>query len=403
MAEVPPRGEYSAAPSALGYFYQVRCAMLEALRRLRKSSSFSVAIETLDDVVFEKVGGPPELLQTKHHVNQAADLTDASVDLWKTLRNWCDAVAQGTISEGTMYILLTTAKAAEGHAAYYLKLGDSRNIDAAIQRLNSTAASSTNRSNAPGYAAYRALEIDQRKALLDKVFVLDSSPQIQDLDQELKELLFFAVEHKFLESFLQRLEGWWFRRAIKHLVADDANPILGEELDAEIASIREQFKQESLPIDDDIMSASVDASGYQDHVFVHQLRLIEIGNKRISYAIQNFFRAFKHRSRWMREDLLLVGELDRYEDRLVEEWDLFFQQVKDELGEAAAEEAKMDAAKTLYKWVETRTQPMIRNGVTEPFVARGTYQILSDEQRVGWHIEFKERLRQILESEEATA
>jgi hypothetical protein len=35
----------------------------------------------LDDVVFEREGAPPELLQTKHHRQQAANLTDVSPDL----------------------------------------------------------------------------------------------------------------------------------------------------------------------------------------------------------------------------------------------------------------------------------------------------------------------------------
>ncbi|NKB25368.1 MAG: hypothetical protein GKR87_13525 [Kiritimatiellae bacterium] len=64
-------------------------------------------------------------------------------------------------------------------------------------------------------------------------------------------------------------------------------------------SLREE---ESLPIDDDIMSASVDASGYQNRLFVHQLKIIEVVNTRIFHAIRNLYRAYEQRSRWMRED-----------------------------------------------------------------------------------------------------
>jgi hypothetical protein len=247
------------------------------------------------------------------------------------------------------------------------------------------------------------LNQDQRKRLLQNVIVVDAAPTISDLDTELKEVAYGFAAKKFLESFLQRLEGWWYRRAIQHLVNDEAKPILSEELDSETTSLREQFKEESLPIDDDIMSASVDASGYQDRLFVHQLRLIEIGNARIFHAIRNFFRAFEQRSRWVREDLLLVGELECYEERLIEEWDIFFQQMRDELGEEATEKAKKTAAQTLYKWVETTTHPQIRSGVTEPSISRGTYQLLSDSQRVGWHLEFEERLRHLLEDRETAS
>jgi len=397
------RGAHSASYSALGYLYQVRYALFDALQRLRKGQEFTVSIETLDDVVFEKEGEAPELLQTKHHVTKVADLTDSSQDLWKTIGIWCEEIIRGTIPEGTLFLLITTAQAADGSAAHYLKPGASRNTENGMHRLNSTAESSSSKTNASAYQAYCSLNLDQRRKLLECAFVVDGVPHIQDLDSKFKEVVFFAVEQRYLDSFLQRLEGWWYRRVIKHLLENGDNAILSEELTAETTSLREQFKQDNLPIDDDIMSASVDASGYQDRIFVHQLRLIEIGNARIFHAIRNYFRAFEQRSRWVREDLLHVGDLERYEERLVEEWDILFQQMSDELGEDATEEGKRAAAKTLYKWVETATHPQIRPGVIEPCISRGTYQILSDVQRVGWHLEFKERLLQLLEPREAVS
>ena len=67
------RGSHSAASSSLGYFYQCRYALLEALRRLPDENPISVSIETVDDVVFEKAGSPPAILQTKHHMLAAGN------------------------------------------------------------------------------------------------------------------------------------------------------------------------------------------------------------------------------------------------------------------------------------------------------------------------------------------
>jgi hypothetical protein len=47
------RSQYSAAASLLGYIYQCRLALLESLKRLKSDPDIAVAIETLDDVVFE--------------------------------------------------------------------------------------------------------------------------------------------------------------------------------------------------------------------------------------------------------------------------------------------------------------------------------------------------------------
>ena len=162
--------------------------------------------------------------------------------------------------------------------------------------------------------------------------------------------------------------------------------------------MREQFKEDNLPIDDDLMSQSVGASGYKDHIFVKQLELINVGNSRLLHAIRCYFRATEQRSRWVREELLLIGDLERYEKKLIEEWELIFEQQKDELEKDATEDEKLKIGRMIYNWVETNLHPPIRRNVIEPTIARGSYQILSNLQKVGWHIEFQNRLRMLIGS-----
>jgi hypothetical protein len=390
--------QFSAAPSAIGYLFQCRCALFESLKRLRKGIEFSVSLETLDDVVFETEGQVTEILQTKHHFKKAGDLTDSSTDLWRTLRIWSEGFTSGEIPPGTLFYLLTTSVAPERSAAFYLKIDEKeRDVLKAIERLNSTAESSSNQANAHGYSAYRLLTPEQKVSLIGSVYIVDSAPSITDLDGVLREEIYWAVEKRFQDEFIQRLEGWWLHRAIHHLSKRVVKAILSEEVEAQMTQLREQFKQDNLPIDEDILAATVDASGYHNRTFVHQLGLIEIGNRRIFHAIKNYFRAFEQRSRWVREDLLLVGELERYEERLIEEWEILFERMREELGVQAAEEEKRKSAQALYKWVETDASFPIRPRCNEPFITRGSYQILADQQRVGWHPEFLARLRQLLE------
>jgi hypothetical protein len=388
---------FSAAASALGYLFQCRYALYESLRKLRAVSDFSVSIETFDDVVFEANGTSLELLQTKHHVGKNADLTDTSTDLWKSIRIWSESIANSRIPSDSVFFLITTATAANGSATFYLKAGNERNTLTALERLNATASSSTNQANEPGYTAFRALSPTQKMILVDSTYVIDAAPSITDLDDMLRQELLHAVELKYLGLFVQRLEGWWFGRVVQHLAKTRLDPILSEEILAEISRLREQFKEDNLPIDEDIFRATVDASGYQNKTFVCQLALIGIGNQRIFHAIRNYFRAFEQRSRWVREELLMVGDLSYYEEQLIEEWELHFEQMREELGDSATEDLKMDAARRLYSWVETGSHPLIKPRCIEPFVSRGSYQILADHIRVGWHPDFVEKLRQLLE------
>lgn len=388
---------FSAASSATGYLYQCRYALLEALRRMRQEVDFQVCIETLDDVVFEQHGAAPELLQTKHHINRAADLTDASVDLWKTLRIWCEGITNGSLRLGSRFVLATTAAAGAGSAADMLRPGPDRDVPEALNRLRSTASTSTSQANAPGYAAFGALDADSQKSLFESVWVVDSASSIASLDGDIRQEIFHAVHHRFLDAFLVRLEGWWFRRVVRHLAVERGVPILSVELLEEMNELRESLREDNLPIDDTIEQMEVDATGYEERVFVHQLRLIQINNARIIRAIRDYYRAFVQRSLWVREELVGIGDLERYERRLADAWQSRFLVMRDELGAAAAEEEMRRLAGQLYRWVETEELPRIRPQCQDGFIARGSFHILADHFKVGWHPDFEARLRRLLE------
>mgnify|MGYP001191500344 CR=1 FL=1 len=395
---------YSAADSALGYLYQVRIALLWALRRLKSGSDFVVSLETLDDVTFEAKGGKPEeLLQTKHHRNREATLTDASADLWKSLRVWFEGHAAKTILPGTALHLLTTGKAPEGSIAAHLR-SDCRDIDAALKGLEATAQSSESKANAPAYAVFLNTSATERKKLIESVVVFDAAPTIMDLDGELKTEVFWAIERKQHDAFLERLEGWWLRRSLKQLASVAVEDrVLATEIEAQMSDLREQFKQDSLPIDDDLLTFDLDEVTQVAHAssaFVRQLEIIAAGKKRIAAAVRDYYRAFEQRSRWLRNDLLLIGDLTQYERRLLEEWELVFEAVKDDLGVNTAEEAKQRAAREVLKWAERVSLP-IRPSVTEPFVTRGSLHMLADEVRIGWHPDFRNRLATLLGAKES--
>ena len=403
--ESPRTSPFSASDATLGYLYQVRSALLWALRRLKTEPYFTLSLETLDDVTFESVGGEAtDLLQTKHHRARAADLTDYSVDLWKSLRVWFEGDSTGQIPQTAKLYLLTTAVAPDESAASSLR-AKSRDVVKAQQALDNAAVSSTNRTNKEAYEAYLGASSTKRTSILERIVVIDASPTITDLDQELKEEIYWAVSREHQDSFLQRLEGWWLRRVIRQLTAESDDRIGSVELEAQMSDLREQFKQESLPIDDDLLEFTLDDAtriAHQDYTFVRQLEIIDAGKRRVAAAIRDYYRAYEQRSRWLREELILGFDLHKYEKRLIEEWELVFDAVVDELGAAAAETIKRQAARSVLAWAE-RTSIPIRPSVTEPFICRGSLHMLSDEIRIGWHPEFRNLLAGALGIEEGVA
>lgn len=395
---------FSAVDATLGYLYQVRSALLWALRRQKSEPDFLVSVETLDDVTFETAGGnPTDLLQTKHHRRGTASLTDASPDLWKTLRIWFEGHASGQIPSTANLYLVTTSTAPDGTAASRLR-AVSRDVGTAQQALDATAASSTNLTSKSAYEAYLKATSAQRAAILSKVVIVDAAPTVADLDGELRQEVYWAAGKEHHAAFLDRLEGWWLRRVLRQLTDATQDRVGSVELEAQMSDLREQFKQDALPIDDDLLEFTLDdatKAAHVDSTFVRQLEIIKAGKHRIAAAIRDYYRAFEQRSRWIRDDLVVGLDLRKYEKRLCEEWELVFEAMRDDVGDTATDEAQEQAARSVLAWAERTTIP-IRPNVTEPFVSRGSLHMLSDEARIGWHPEFRARLESLLSAKENT-
>lgn len=132
-----------------------------------------------------------------------------------------------------------------------------------------------------------------------------------------------------------------------------------------------------------------------DRVFVEQLRMIALGSERLRQCIYDHNRAYEQRSRWQREDLLEIGELDFYDARLVDEWRRHFTPLTDD--ENNAEEPTIQAAaRGAFQRLDLSVLPAIRPHVTAGFVGNGSLHMLADRLRIGWHPQWLERLHQLL-------
>ncbi|MGW3718443.1 ABC-three component system protein [Streptomyces sp. NPDC005133] len=392
--------DYSANESMLGYLYQARYALHAALSRIQSGSSANVRIEQLDDVSFDAPGTPTELLQLKYHTDPTTTIPNASADIWKTLRVWLDqAVGYSFTQENPVSrYLITTGRAAEGSAAYYLR-DRGRDLDKATKILTNTAETSKNDKQQDVYCMFLKLKPEERLALVSTLIVVDSEPLLEDLEIDLQQQLYFAASSDKRPAFLRRLEGWWFQRCVQHLKDKTAPPITVAEIQEELELIREEFRRDNLPINPEIFDIVEEEGAGSD--FVRQLKLINVTGPRLAGAVSCYVRAFAQRSEWVRDDLLAPGELSRYEERLKEAWRVRFWESREEIGESAAEAEKIRVARALYKWVEQEADIRIRDMCREAFVMQGTYHGLADHQEVGWHPDFEVRLASLLESESA--
>lgn len=381
---------FSAQEPSLGYYYQIRLSLYLLLKN-KEMISPCIAIENLDDIVIEEED-KVNLYQTKLHINSVANLTDASPDFWKTIRVWCESVTGKLIDvNNTIFTLITTSNVSESSFLNQLKHGSKRDVDDVITKMLSCIASSDNQTNRKGYEAFTNLSEDDKIALVKNISILDASLSISEALNAIKNQLMYSAPIGKLDSFVEHLEGWWFQQCIE-MLNGNIETISSKFLSQKISDIRDTFQLDNLP-DDFADPLNIDESelpDYEDRVFVKQLKIISIRSNGLRNAISDFRRAFEQRSKWLREDLTNLDEIEYFEKQLFDNWNNIFMALKDECEEVSAEEM-VKLGKSFYQkfYVERVPQVRIRPKFSSEYLTRGSCHMLSDKLKIGWHPDYE--------------
>lgn len=391
-------GKHEAVGQMLGYLYQVRFALYLLLKYENEDSQIS--IEKFDDVAFVEAGRPLELLQLKHHISKSGDLSDTSNDFWRTINVWLDkTLSDKSILENTKFIILTTARAGEESASSFLRDDNKRNIEKAFKILQNVAQTSKNIKHESYYTKFLMMDESDKKKLLKNIYIIDDSPNIIQVEDKIRNFIKFGCLPQYEKNILERLEGWWYKESIKFLTSNDSVFITQNQIRNKIASFRDEYAVDNLPIEDfDFTEDENRIFINSNKIFLKQLNLIELSNPRIMKAIEDYRKAFAQRSKWVKEGLIYINDLDKYESKLIDEWERNFYEILEEMNEITPNIEKVKMGRELYKRVQD-WNISIKKKVEEPFIMRGSYHILADKKSVGWHVDFLNRLECLLELE----
>ena len=393
---------HEATGSLTGYLYQVLVALLSLLEN--SDSDAQICIEKFDDVAFVEEDEPVVMIQTKHHLRQQSNLTNASTDLWRTINSWCDAINQSiTKLLRTKFVIITTATVVEETAAFYLSNRNNRDTLKVLDILKKTATTSKNDINNRYYQNFLNLPPELQYQLVDNINIYSSSTNIEELKLSIMRFVRCATIQQHEEKVYSKLIGWWVSEVIKCLLSSDLIYINRKQIQIILHDIGSEYYSDSLPIDIDYTYNPTDDELEQlnqnQRIFIEQLKLITLSNARIKRCIRDYYNAFRQRSLWVREQLLLVNELSDYETSLIDEWNRLFLVMNDDLeteNSTTNEKIKIDIGRKLFNDIEKLTIN-IRERVDKPFIMRGTYHDLANKLKVGWHIDFMNRLCHLLQ------
>jgi hypothetical protein len=396
--------QFSAGEQGLGYMYQARLALLQLLQLPEDTAIF---LEKDDDLDLIDGNGRKSLASLKHKAI-GDKLTDLSTDFWKSVNIWLTRYKRdGRATSNLRFFLLTTSMVSSGSFLTRLlpdPLAASGDVTMLTELAEAALAASTSKLIAPIAAAFNELSDLEKQDFLERIVILDGSPRIVDVPALIRDKHMRSIRREHREYVFERLEGWWTDVVIRQLSDATSQAIFGYEVSDKLSSFAEEYKADNLPITfrGKMPTNEIDTDA-DPRLFVAQLREIGLSSNRIRSAILDYYRAFEQRSAWARENLLVLGEVEEYEDRLADEWarykDVAFEKLKDD----SVDEAFREAGATLYNWAEFETGKIeslrIRAQVTEPYVLRGSFHILADskpEPKVYWHPRFLDRLGDVL-------
>ncbi|HUV14165.1 MAG TPA: ABC-three component system protein [Acidobacteriota bacterium] len=397
---VKPKDKFSAGEQALGYLYQVRFALLQMMQLPEQAACF---IEKDDDVDFSD---PDEgrLLASLKHKAPGDRLNDLSPDFWKSVRIWLVRQRDSRHeSDACTFFLFTTGKVADGSflESFLPNVATPPNL---ADRADTVLATTQSKTILTVKNLFDQLDIKEKQVFLSHITIFDQQTRIEDIPTAVMDRM-RTVRPDFRPHVYERLEGWWVNVAIELMTGKRTEPAHGREVSEMLASFADQFKTDNLPID---FCGKEPPEGVHpeedDRIFVRQLRALDLKTDRIQRAILDYYRAFEQRASWAREQVTVGGEVEQYDDRLVDEWDRYRTIVCEDLNNESQEQTLVRAGKRLIEWVETSNSDRlrIRPAVTEAYVTIGSYHMLANERptpRVYWHPRFVERLKEIFASE----
>jgi len=375
----------AAGPQALGCLYQAQYALYALFTADGEESA--LILEGLDDVELQRAT-TTELQQLKHHLStkRQAVLSNRSTDWWKTLRVWGDLLQKQQWDPlRTRLALLTTATSAAGSIPSLLRTYAARDPAEALKQLIALAATAPSQALAAPVQGFNALTALQQKQLVPAIVVLDQSPPMPDLEGAIKKALGYLASADKKHQVYLHLLGWWYRRVADQLVQPQHVPITKIDLENLLDELRGQFHQHSLPVE--FAQAEPDEAYYRSpegRPFVRPLDFRHLCIQRIRYAVKDYYRAYRQRTKWGLDGLLFVGELSAYEADLTAQWARYVDRLSYEAevaGNLEEDAACVQFGQRVLEWVETASFP-IRAAMPpkHAYITWGTFHLLANEE-----------------------
>lgn len=367
---------------AAGQFFGFSVQQTRVLAHLlRAREGQAVWLERLDDVA---TVGNGELIVEQDKSGLAHNpISDRSVELWKTLRSWLDALRLGTAGPGTQFVLYV----AQNHSGDVAERIEATQDQAAGEEL-ARALKQEFLPEAPESGdesvSHLHVVLSASDELLGRLFVAVAFERGSGFPNE---DLLDAIGEKTIsvgarENVCQFLLGW-VKSEIDKRIAGGKPPVLTcSEFNRQLLAAAKKFDRSenalfATPVEIDSTQVLREL---EERVYVRQLAAIDCERKDLETAVIDYLRAVADRTHWSEAGDVLEVSFEEFQSDLERAWLNHRSAVRVE-GKGVSE---VDQGQLLRSRCMLSVVPLQGMQVPGHFVP-GSLHRLADSVRIGWH------------------
>lgn len=387
--------------SAPGQYYGYSLQTTRLLARLLKcGQGDAVSVEVLDDVA---VLGPGGTIAEQDKSGLAHNpIANRSVDLWKTLFNWVEAIRSGAFETNTRFILYVAQKY-EGKFATLIAGADSASKAGAVlselkdELWGKPPDYSRKEDLAEGLASYVNGVLEAEAKIVERLFIafeleIGTGSPAEGIRSELRKV----VREKAVDDVLHQLLGW-VKLQVDAAIEQKRSPVIPYEsfLKQLLAAARKFDRSDVLsPTCGDVTQEDVDRE-LEGRTYITQLKMIDLDDRDCQRAVNDFLRASADRSTWGERGDVLEDSLGEYVDRLQRHWDARRRMASLEM----VGRTEVDIGRRVH--LDCMDHEVRLQGMEVPsYFTPGSYHSLADELDIGWHPNYETLLRAQTDNEE---
>ncbi len=378
----------------LGFSLQVNRLLWHLLHA---QAGDAVSLEVLGDVAVTSSSGETEVEEVKSRTDSTSNpVANRSVDLWKTLRNWIDAVSNGLLDPRcTHFSLYTTRPFSSDFLTRLVNATEETSegtIDAICGELWGEAPEFPKK-------GHTAAELQPH---LEKIFSPEGRDALRQIlprfsyrhgnhlpkEELLTSLRTKAIANEALDDVLYHLLGWVKSHTDQLIARGEPAYVFEPDFHLELVSfVRKIHCQHILhsfapPLPSERVAEHLGTSTY-----IMQLDIVEAEYDDKLRAISDHFRAEIDRIEWAAKGLVNPTTFDELEDELLLAWK-HHQRV---IEISHRDKSEVDRGKLLLDQCCLHRCP-IQGSEAPPHFTRGCFHVLADDLALGWHPSYRSLL-----------